>query len=301
MKLFVLRSGLLVLAALIFVTCPVLSEDSNGSFWPLSGEFSADFTYVGEGTVERGGKTVSDFDEIDSDILVVLTPRTKIGVLRLGAEWQRYSFGFPDRTALPNTLQSFSTTIGVDMQLSDSIIVRAEGQPGLYDSGLGHLDWDDFNLPFLVGGTYIFSPNVQLILGASVDVERKYPVIPAAGVRWKISPQWLLNAVMPTPRLEYEMNRYLSLYGGATMKEASYRVDEDFGDSHGISRLNNAIVTYTEVRTGAGFDWKISPSVTFTGEVGYQPYRDFDFFRAEVRYHQNGGAPYGTFSLHGAF
>jgi hypothetical protein len=191
--------------------------------------------------------------------------------------------------------------MGLDMQFSDSIIIRVQGQPGLYDSGLGHLDWDDFNLPFLVGGTYIFSPNLQLILGVSVDVERKYPVIPAAGLRWKLGPQWLLDAVLPMPRLEYEMNRYLSLYAGATFKEASYRVDEQFGDSHGIPRLNNAIVTYSEVRTGAGFDWKISPTVTFTGEVGYQPYRDFDFFRAEVRYHQDGGAPYGTISLHGAF
>ena len=300
MRMSLLRSLVFLLAASIFFVRTAVSEDSNG-FWPITGEFSAEGTYVGEGSVERGGKHVNDFDEIDSDLLLVFTPRTKFGVLRLGAEWQRYSFGFPEKTALPNTLQHFSTIIGLDMQLSDSIIVRTEAQPGLYDSGLGHLNWDDFNLPFLVGGTYIFSPNVQLVLGVSVDVERKYPVIPAAGIRWKIGPQWLLNAVLPTPRLEYEMNRDLSLYLGATMKEASYRVDEDFGDSHGISRLNNAIVTYSEIRTGAGFDWKISPVVTFTGEVGYQPYRDFDFYRAEVRYHQDGGAPYGTISLHGAF
>src|SRR5215469_5520804 len=302
MRMLALRSFGLVSAIQIFFVTTAVCEDSNGSFWSLSGEFTAEGTYVGEGSVDRGPhKEVSDFDEIDSDLRVVLTPRTKIGVLRLGAEWQRYSFGFPPQTALPNTLQSFSTIIGLDMQLSDSIIVRAEGQPGLYDSGLGHLDWDDFNLPFLVGGTYIFSPNLQLVLGVSVDVERKYPVIPAAGIRWKLAPQWLLDAVLPTPRLQYEVNRHVSLYAGATFKEASYRVDEDFGDSHGISRLNNAIVTYSEIRTGVGFDWKISPSVTFTGEVGYQPYRDFDFYRAEVRYHQDGGAPYGSFSLHGTF
>jgi hypothetical protein len=41
--------------------------------------------------------------------------------------------------------------------------------------------------------------------------------------------------------------------------------------------------------------------VTLTGEVGYQPYRNFDFYRADIRYHQDGGAPYGTISLHGAF
>src|SRR5215472_11679148 len=161
MKMGGLRSRVFILATLIFLVRTGFSQESNG-FWPLSGEFSADLTYVGEGNAERGGKQVSDFDEIDSDIRVVLTPRTKIGILRFGAEWQRYSFGFPDQTALPNTLQSFSTLIGLDVQLSDSIIVRAEGQPGLYDCGLGLLVWDDFNLPFFVVGTYIFSQMCSL-------------------------------------------------------------------------------------------------------------------------------------------
>src|SRR2546430_16787860 len=186
MKMSGLRSRVLILAALIFFVRTGLSQESNG-FWPLSGEFSADATYVGEGDVERGGKHVNDFDEIYSDIRVVLTPRIKLGVLRLGAEWERFSFGLPEGAALPNTLQSFSTIIGLDTQLSDSILVRTEIQPGLYNSGLGHLFWDNFNMPFVIGGTYIYSPNLQLILGVSVDVERRYPVIPAAGVRWKRS------------------------------------------------------------------------------------------------------------------
>ncbi|HTL77801.1 MAG TPA: hypothetical protein VL136_00220, partial [Candidatus Babeliales bacterium] len=83
MKMSVLGSLVLILAALVFCVRTGLSQESNG-FWPLSGEFSADVTYVGEGDVERGGKHVNDFDEIDSDIRVVLTPRMKLGVLRLG-------------------------------------------------------------------------------------------------------------------------------------------------------------------------------------------------------------------------
>ena len=301
-KTFVPRSLVLVGCASLFFASSALAEETSNSFWPLSGEYTADATYVGEGDVERNPrKKVSDFDEIDSDIRLVLTPRIKFGVLRLGAEWERFSFGLPQGAALPNTLQSFSTIIGLDMQFSDSIIVRAETQPGLYNSGLGHLFWDNFNMPFLIGGTYIYSPDLQLVLGVSVDVERKYPVLPAVGVRWKIAPQWLLDAVLPTPRLQYELTRDVSLYAGATVRDATFRVDDEFGVSHGIPRLNHAVITYSEIRTGAGFDWKISPMVTFTGEVGYQPYRNFDFYRAEVRYHQDGGAPYGTISLHGAF
>ena len=301
MKSFALRLFLLATCAAFSLAASVFADDGNG-WWPLSGEFNAEGTYVGGSDVERGPrKAVRDFDEIDSDIRLVLTPRTKFGVLRLGAEWERFSFGFPQNAALPNTLQSFSAVFGIDMQFSDSIIVRAETQPGVYNSGLGHLFWDDFNMPFVIGGTYIFSPDLQLILGVSVDVERKYPVLPAAGVRWRIAPQWLLDGVLPKPRLVYELNRGVSLYAGATIRESTFRVDDEFGVSHGIPRLNHAVITYSEIRTGAGFDWKISPTITFTGEAGYQPYREFDFYRAEVRYHHDGGAPYGTIALHGTF
>ena len=103
MKMSALRSLVLILAALIFFVRTGLSQESNG-FWPLTGEFSAEVTYVGEGDVERGGKHVNDFDEIYSDIHLVLTPRMKLGVLRLGAEWERFSFGLPDGAALPNTI-----------------------------------------------------------------------------------------------------------------------------------------------------------------------------------------------------
>jgi hypothetical protein len=305
-KRFVCQVFAVVCAASLLLAARILAEENTGNWSDSLGrlpfEYTAEDTYVGGGDVQRGpNKSVRDFDENDSILHLVFTPRTKLGVLRLGAEWERFSFGLPDGAALPDTLQSVSLVMGLDMQFSDSILVRVEGQPGVYDTEFDNLGYDNFNFPFLIGGTYIYSPNLQLVLGVSVDVERKYPVIPAAGVRWKIAPQWLLDAVMPTPRLQFEMSKEVSLYVGANMKQTSYRVDDDFGNANGIPRLNHAILTYSEIRTGGGFDWKISPIVTFTGEVGYQPYRNFDFYRAEVRYHQDGGAPYGMFSLHGAF
>jgi hypothetical protein len=294
----------LCVASSILFAASILAEEGNpGGLrdWFLSGEYVAEETYVGSGDVRRNSrKSVRDFDEHDSILHLVFTPRIEPGVLRLGAEWERFSFGIPDDAPLPDTLQAVNLVIGLDTQLSDSILIRVEAQPGVYNTGFDDLS-DDFNAPFVAGGTYIFSPNLQLVLGVSVDIERKYPVIPAAGIRWKMAPQWVLNAVLPTPRLEFEMNGGLTLYAGANLKQSNYRVDEDFGDNTGNARLNHAVLTYTEVRTGAGIDWKISPVVTLTGEVGYQPYREFDFYRAHVRYHQDGGAPYGMISLHGAF
>ncbi len=292
-----------VVSSFWFVTSSLAQESNPQSFgdWFSSGEYVAEETYVGGGDVERNpSKSVRDFDEHDSILHLVFTPRIKPGVLRLGAEWERFSFGLPDGAPLPDTLQSVNLVIGLDTQLSDSILIRVEVQPGVYNTGFDDLS-DDFNAPFVVGGTYIYSPDLQLVLGVGVDIERKYPVVPAAGVRWKMARQWVLNAVLPTPRLEFEMNNGVTLYVGANLKQNNYRVDDRFGDNIDIPRLNHAVLTYSEVRTGAGIDWKISPVVTLTGEVGYQPYREFDFYRADIRYHQDGGAPYGMISLHGAF
>jgi Domain of unknown function (DUF6268) len=272
---------------------------SATSTFSFSGEFAVEETYVANGDVQRGPHAVRDFYESDTLLRFVLTPRIKPGVLRLGAEWERFSFGFSDQAPLPDTLQALSLVIGLDTQISDSILLRFQAQPGFY--GTDDFESQDVNVPFVIGGTYIYSPNLQFVLGIGVDIERKYPVLPGGGVRWKIARQWVLNAVLPTPRLEYQLNKDLTLYAGGTVKETNFRVSDDFGSTRGIPRLNQAVLTYGEIRTGAGADWKVSPVITLSAEAGYQPYRDFDFYRADVRYHQDGGAPYGTVSLHGEF
>ena len=281
-----------------------LRADENHSFdWFKSiystGEYVAEETYVGEADVERGKHVVRDFDESDTILRYIATPRISVGVLRLGVEWERFSFGMPAGSLLPNTLQSGALIIGLDTRFSDSILVRVEAHPGFY--GTNHFGWDEVNMPFLAGGTYIYSPDLQFVLGAQVDAEAKYPVLPAAGLRWKVARDWVLNAVAPDPRIEYSASRNLTMYLGATIKATNFRVDENFGDAQGRPELNHAVVTYSEVRAGLGADWKISPVVTLSAEAGYQPYRTFDFYRTDIRFHQEASAPYGMISLHGAF
>jgi hypothetical protein len=267
----------------------------------FSAEYNIEQTYIGDSEVSRGRDTVRDFDESDTLVSFVLTPRVSIGVLRLGAGYERFAFGFNDGGPLPDTLQAVNLIIGLDTQFSDSILIRIEAQPGLYGAGMDDLEWEDANLPFVIGGTYIYSPNLQFVLGIGVDVNRKYPVLPGGGIRWKFATQWVLNAVLPTPRLEYELNRQFTLYTGAVIKDETFRMSDRFGTAGGQPQLNRAVFNYTEVRTGIGFDWKIAPALTLTAEGGYLPYREFDFFRTNVRYHHDGGAPYGTISVHGAF
>ncbi|MEY2526065.1 MAG: hypothetical protein QOE73_836, partial [Verrucomicrobiota bacterium] len=122
-------------------------ESASASI-PFSGEYLVEETFVGGGNVRGDTQDVRDFGESDTIVRFVLTPRVKIGVLRLGAEWEKFSFDFSSSSPLPDELQSVSLVVGIDTQLSDSFLVRFEVQPGVYNTGFDNLS-DDFNAPFI--------------------------------------------------------------------------------------------------------------------------------------------------------
>jgi opacity protein-like surface antigen len=267
-------------------------------------EFDVEGTYVGNGDVQRGEKgnlVIRDFDETQGHVHFVFTPMTKIGILRLGVQTERYSFSFGGNAAIPDNLHSTNLVIGLDTELSDSFLIRIELQPGFYGVDFDDFGRDTFNVPAIIGGTYIYSSSLQFVFGVGVDAFRQYPVLPGGGIRWKFAPQWTLNAVAPTPRLEYEPNSNLLFYGGADLRLTSYRVEKNFGTLRGNTALNHAALSYEEVRVGGGLEWKLSSAVKLSVEGGYIPFRDFDFHRTEFRYHQDGGAPYARIEFHAAF
>src|SRR5205085_1505536 len=268
---------------------------------PFSFEFHAEETYAGNGDVERGSLSVRNFHESDTRIHFILTPMTRIGVLRLGVQTERYSFGYGSNAPIPNDLHSTALVIGLDTEFSDSFLIRLEADPGFYGTDFDDFGRGTFNVPVIIGGTYIVSSNFQIVFGIGVDALRKYPVLPGGGIRWKFASQWTLNAVAPTPRLEYEPNSSLLFYGGADIRATSYRVEKNFGTLRGNPGLNHAAITYEEVRVGGGLDWKLTSAMKLSVEGGVIPFRNFDFHRTQVRYHQDGIAPYGMLALHVAY
>jgi hypothetical protein len=284
----------------------------------ISFEFEASDTYVGDSDVERGGFRVEEFDENDFLARLVFTPRMKFGILRLGAAYERYDFGIdansqirngiiggnllgPLNAELPDRLEAMNFVVGLDTEFTESWLIRIEAHPGWYGAGGDLFDGDHFRVPFIAGTTYVYSSTLQFTIGVGVNFEGKYPVLPGGGVRWQFAPNWVLNAVVPAPRLEWQATRNLTIYAGAVIKTDTFRVDEDFGTFAGNRRLDDAWLSYEEVRTGAGIDWKIGSNATLSLEGGYVPFRQFDYSRVHIRYHEDGGAPYGGIGLKVAF
>jgi len=237
---------------------------------------------VGLGYAGRSAARVDPGSELNTKLKYAASLQVSRDLLlRLGAEWQRYSFMSPRDTAIPATLQQAGAIIGFDYQLGEQWLMRAELQPGMYGD-LSRLDRRHFDAPLLLGFVYLVDADLQWLIGLRVDFKSQYPVFPAAGVRWKFDDLWTLNLMMPNPRLEYDVNSKLLAYVGADILAGTYVVGDHFGDDRGLPQLNHATLDYMELHLGPGLSWKARPNLTLEADAGYVVYRSWDFFDQNI-------------------
>jgi hypothetical protein len=258
-----------------------MSGGSSPSASALSYQLDAESSFFGRGGTNAGSTNFGNISEISSSASFVLSAQVRDTVLlRLGVEWQRYSFDPESRSPVPDSLQGLDLAIGADLQVSPAVLLRVEAHPGIYSEFSG-VSWQDFNVPFEVAATYFVSSDLLLIAGIYVDVNSDLPVFPVVGVHWKLSDKWLIEGIAPRPQIQYLLTDNVTLFAGADLREATFRVNEDFGQSRGIPKLDDAILEYFEIRAGAGLTWKISKNFNLDVEGGGTPYRRFEYPRAD--------------------
>jgi hypothetical protein len=283
---------------------------------PISQEFDIEGGWSGRSQVKQGTADLGTVSNANSHFDYIVSPQIQDGLLaRLGVDSERNSFSLFPGAPLPNTLQSVNAVLGTDVSLGDKTIVRAEIHPGIY-SDFVSIGGNDFDCPFQLGGTYLYSKDFQVIFGLQIDLKSDYPVIGLPGFRWQFADKWVLSAIPPKPQLQYELNNTTTLYLGADILDGTYHVNNHFGDYHGHgpgttnAQFNNNIVDFTEVRIGAGCLWKFTPNLSLDVSAGYMPYRDFAFHpdRIEFGTHETSfkndlgnGAPYAEAGISGSF
>jgi hypothetical protein len=253
----------------------------SGSVSPFSYELEGEASYVGTGAAKRGSKSAGDITEISSSAgIVVSTQLNSQSLLRLGLQWQRYSFDPDPHVPIPDSIQGVNLVLGADFQVSPALLLRIEALPGLYGT-FRDVRFKDFNVPFEIGASYFVSADLVFIAGVLVDLDADTPVFPAIGVHWKVADKWVIEGIAPRPQLQYLLTDKVTLFAGADLRDTTFRMDEHFGRSSGIRKLDNAILEYWEVRASAGLTWKISKNVSLDIEGGCVPYRRFFYPRAD--------------------
>jgi hypothetical protein len=279
---------------------PQKEADDTEADINVSYETEYRFSLVGDSTF-KARSDYSTGNAYDWQFRSVASFKVREGfLLRFGLELSRFNFKVPDATPLPSKLQQASLVIGGDFQLGDAWIARVEAEPGFYSGGTRLRD-RNFSCPVTLGASYFVSSDLQLVAGLSIDPERKYPVLPGIGFRWKCSRDWVMDFILPAPRIEYALSKSFTLYAGGEVLDGSYRTASDFGSTHDNPSLNNAIVDYTQIRIGGGASWKIATDWALEFEAGVVPVQEFDFHRADFKVRSTEIPPYGAIVLKATF
>ena len=270
---------MIALLAIIWMPpAPAAAADSMS----VAHELDLELGFAGGATTLQEGQRIGSVNELNSSAKYVVSPQiTRDLLLRVGAEWGRFTFGNPPAAALPDALQQVNAVLGLDYQLDDRWLMRAEVLPGIYGD-FRNVGRRNFDAPFVLGLAYLHDADLQWFLGLRVDLRSEYPVLPAVGVRWQFADAWTLNFQLPHPRLEFDVTDDLQAFIGGEIKAATYVVGDHFGDSHGIPKLNNATVDFFELRAGPGLSWKVTPQVTLDAEGGAMLHRTWNFFDRDV-------------------
>jgi hypothetical protein len=257
-------------------------------------------SYGGKGSVAVGDQTLGDLSLIYARAGVLANFQTSDRYAwRVGLDWQRFSFGTPDPSLMPNTLVGTSLKLGSQWSFAPDWSLRVDLSPGLY-SDFSDVSWDDVNVPVAVSVAYDVNRALQLMAAVSFDPRGEYPVLGGVGLRWHFSEDGTLYLTAPRPRIEYSFSTHWAAFVGADFVGGTFRVAEDFGRRHGRAELDNTWLSYREFRVGGGLRWLFSPALNLTIEGGWVVDRRFKYF--DQRLMLNGdGAPYVQAVIGGSY
>ena len=272
------------------VACPPDTLD-----WvTLKGEytFANDFE---RGHDTKGDATHTDF-EFDHRIPVNLFgnwPNVECGhwYFRLGAEYNRWDFGNSGGLPIPNTLQSASGILALEYVVNDGAAIMLETRPGVYFEHSAHRD--NFDAPtklyFPVYHHKDASSSFTVITGVAYTNLLSYQFLPIVGIDYQTG-KWDVRATVPAPRIIYQATDQVGIYVGGEVTGGGFRTDQH-EDYPGKPQLSNAIITYSEFRTGAGVTYKINRCTLDVG-AGYAFDRKFDYSNADQGFKASNGSPY---------
>ena len=261
---------------------------------------SADFVGASDFKHSSGHQEALHYDfEADQRIPLGFTwPNKECGrwYLKLGVNYSRFDFDTENQTRVPNTLQNISGVIALEYLVKGEVGILLETRPGVYFEH--DINSGAFDSPTTLALAYpVFGGDKFYVIGGVAGALLWSPnIIPVVGVLWHINDQWDLRGYLPEPRLVYKASDKLQVWVGGELAGGGYKTDHRDVDPH---KLSGAVVTYTDVRAGAGITLACKPfTVDLGGGVSLQ--RDFDYNRAGSRFRTD-AAPYVKIAVIAAF
>lgn len=232
--------------------------------------------------------------------LRALTPVMDAGraMVDAGFEWKRMEFAFHVEPGTPGALQTINVPLVASWEMGELTTLGVQIKPGFY-SDMYDIGLKDVNVPVGIRLFHEHHPELLWMIGLQFDPWHEIPVIPDIGFRWRFWYDFVLDARLPNPRLEYEMSDRWSTFVGFEWRGGTYRVSRNIVAAGGLPGTDNSTLTYRDLRVGGGFrfTWDEEEENYVTVSAGYSLNRRIKYDRGGQSL-RAGGAPYVRLSLH---
>jgi len=176
---------------------------------------------------------------------------------------------------IPEHIDTLRLFAGLGYRLNDQWSFAAGAGPELYR--FDDIHGDDIGEFGMVRAVWRVRPGLTVAFGLGFNPNSDLPVAPAAGLRWAIETNLILNLMFPETGLIYRPVPRLDLFAGADFKFAVFRTQDDFGGKVGQSDYNNALGTYRDFHLGVGAEYRIVRGLRAGVEAGYSVGREIDY------------------------
>ena len=272
--------------------------DGPGSNY--GGAYTTRFSYSAPADISRGTANLGEMDAVEVGLRYTALIRVSdTYAYNVGIDYERWGFSMAPGLAVPNTLQGVSLVLGNRWKFADKWTLALSARPGLY-SDFEDISGDDFSVPVTVLVSYDLNPQWQFLFGVNFQSGRDIPVLPAIGAVWKPTEQWTVSITLPRPNVTYAFDDKLAIFAGGELAGGAYTVGDKFGTRLGDPTLDGELLTYREIRAGAGVRYDVSKKLRLELEGGWVIDRRFIYHDRDLQFNGD-GAPYVRIGLSGSY
>jgi|GEM_PF-1096338 len=192
--------------------------------------------------------------------------------LQLGLDSERFAFS-RSNSLFPYAMTSVAAEIAVSYWDGDEFFPLLKIEPGFFYTR-DYITENSFDIPIRVAFGFKVYKEVHLVLGFSADRFQQIPIFPVAGFNWEINDKLNLRAVFPEPRFSYTPNDSVEFFLAGQYAGGTYR-----NGPTNDTRTNEALLEYTEIRTGTGISYTLKKGISIEATAGWTFQREFNYFR----------------------
>lgn len=264
------------------------------------GSVSIESSYTAPGRA----KTKNSYGDTDTSKLNISldgrVPMNEKWFIPLDLRSNNLYLGSQSGAPVPDAIHTLSIGVGLGYRPTERLTLMAKVTPTLYS--LNGVDSHDIGLSYglMAKYKYDYSPSLKILSGLMYSPGSSFNLLPVVGVDWDITDRFNLQLMFPMPRLTYTPNKLWKFHVGAELNEVMFRTGNSFGTDANLSRYNDTLGSYSEIKAGAGLNYQISRSISAGLDAGYALNRQITYTNINERV-DLGSAPYVGIGLRMSF